>query len=83
MTLEIVEVSTCKKNLLAEVPDEEVEREVDILARKYARKAKIPGFRPGKVPLNIIRQRFGSDLRSDAAQDIINRYWKMLLRNTT
>ncbi|MBW2285832.1 MAG: hypothetical protein JRF65_14705, partial [Deltaproteobacteria bacterium] len=76
MTLEIVDISACKKNLHAEVPEEEVEREINHLARDYAHKAKIPGFRPGKVPLNIIKQRFAAELRRDAAQDIINRYWK-------
>jgi trigger factor len=76
LTLEIVEISACKKNLLAEIPDEEVEKEIDSLARKYARKVKIPGFRPGKVPLNIIKQRYSADLRRDAAQDMINRCWR-------
>jgi trigger factor len=37
---------------------------------------KIPGFRPGKVPLSIVKQRFSAELRRDAAQDIINRCWK-------
>jgi trigger factor len=76
LTVEIVEVSSCKRNLAVEVPPQEVDQEVDALARKYAQNAKIPGFRPGKVPLNIIRQRFGSDLLKDATQNIIERCWK-------
>jgi trigger factor len=76
LTVEIVEVSSCKRNLAAEVPAQEVEQEVDTLAREYARNAKLPGFRPGKIPLNIIRQRFGSDLLKDATQNIIERSWK-------
>jgi len=59
-----------------EVSQQEVEQEVDKLAREYARNAKLPGFRPGKVPLNIIRQRFGNDLLKDATQSIIERCWK-------
>ena len=76
MTVEIVEVSSCKRNLAVEVPAEEVNQEVDNLAREYSRNAKVPGFRPGKVPLNIIRQRYGSDLLKDATQKIIERCWK-------
>jgi trigger factor len=76
LTVEIVEVSSCKKNITAEVPATEVDQEIDQIAREYARTVKVPGFRPGKVPLNIIRQRFGSDLRKEATQKIIERCWR-------
>jgi trigger factor len=76
LTVEIVEVSSCKRNLTAEVPATEVDQEVDKIARDYSRNVKVPGFRPGKVPLNIIRQRFGSDLVKEATQKIIERCWR-------
>ncbi len=76
MTVEIVEVSSSKRDLAVEVPAEEFEREVDELARDYARNLKVPGFRPGKVPLSIIRQRYGGDLQKEAAQKIMERSWK-------
>jgi len=76
LTVQIVEVSSCKRDLTAEVPVQEVNQEIETLAREYARNAKIPGFRPGKVPLSIIRQRFGSDLHKEATQKIIERCWK-------
>jgi trigger factor len=76
LTVEIIEVNGCKRNLTAEVPAQEIEQEIDKLAREYARNVKVPGFRPGKVPLNIIRQRYGSDLQQDAAQKIMDRCWK-------
>jgi trigger factor len=76
LTVEIIEVNSCKRNLAVEVPADEVNQEVDEIAREYARQAKIPGFRPGKVPMNIIRQRYGSDLLQEATQKIIERTWK-------
>jgi trigger factor len=76
LTVEIVELSSCKRDLQAEVPVQEVEQEVDRIARDYSRNVKVPGFRPGKVPLNIIRQRFGSDLLKEATQKIIERCWR-------
>jgi trigger factor len=76
LTVEIVELSSCKRDLQAEVPVQEVDQEVDRIARDYSRNVKVPGFRPGKVPLNIIRQRFGSDLLKEATQKIIERCWK-------
>lgn len=76
MTAEIIEVNSCKRSLTAEIPAEEVEKEITGLAREYARTVKVPGFRPGKVPISIIRQRFGSDLAGEATQKLVERYWK-------
>ncbi len=76
MTVEIVEVSSCKRSLAVEIPAQEVDEEVVKIAREYSRNIKIPGFRPGKVPMSIIRQRYGSDLLKDATQKIIERSWK-------
>jgi trigger factor len=76
LTAEIVEISSCKKDLTVELPATELEQEIDKLAREYARNAKVPGFRPGKVPMSIIRQRYGNDMRQEATQKIIERSWK-------
>lgn len=76
MTVEIVEESSCKRNLAVEVPTQEVDEEVDKIAREYSRNIKVPGFRPGKVPMSVIRQRYGSELLKDATQNIIERCWK-------
>jgi len=76
LTVEIIEVNNCKRNLAVEVPEQEVDEEITKIAREYARNAKMPGFRPGKIPLNIIRQRYANDLRQDAAQNIIDRTWR-------
>ena len=76
MSVQIVDINECKKNLVAEVSAEVVEEEVNKLAREYAGRAKVPGFRPGKVPLAIVKQRYGSDLWHEATEDIIRRSWK-------
>ncbi len=76
LSFEIVDVNSCLKNLVVEVPAEEVDKQIEKLAQDYSRRAKVPGFRPGKVPLSIIKQRYGTELRSDATQDIIQRSWK-------
>ncbi len=80
LTLDIVEVSSCKRNLVVEVPAAQVEDEINALARDYARRAAVPGFRPGKVPLTVIKQRFRVELLSDATQAIVRRSWEEALK---
>lgn len=80
MTQEIVNINSVKRNLVVEIPAVQVDQEIETLARNLALRAKVPGFRPGKVPLNIVRQRYASDLRSEATQDIIQRSWKDAVR---
>ncbi len=76
MTVEIVEVNNCKRNLAVELPSEALDQEVNKIAKEYAGKANIPGFRPGKIPMNIIKQRYRNDLLKEATQKIIERCWK-------
>lgn len=53
------------------VPAERVETEVNKRLQQTARRAKIPGFRPGKVPMSVIRQRFEDGARQEALGDLI------------
>jgi trigger factor len=76
LTAEIIEVNSCRRNLLGEIPAQEVEQEINQIAREYSRTIKVPGFRPGKVPMTVIRQRFGNDLVQEATHKIIERCWK-------
>jgi len=76
LSSEITSVSGCKRNLVVTVPSKEVEEVIDRLAHSYAARVKVPGFRPGKVPMSVIRSRFAAELRQEATQEIINRSWK-------
>jgi trigger factor len=76
LKFEIVNVNGCKRSLVAEVPAMEINQKIDKLAQEYAQKAKVPGFRPGKVPLSVVRQRFANDLRDEATHEIIRLCWK-------
>ena len=53
------------------VPAERIETEVNKRLQQTARKAKIPGFRPGKVPMSVIRQRYEDGARQEALGDLI------------
>ena len=73
MKTEYFELSDTRKNLVVEIPSSIVDAEIDRLARRYSRAARIPGFRPGKVPPKLVRKRFRDQILHDVAQDLIPR----------
>ena len=58
MKTELVDVNETRKNLVIEIPTDVVDAEIAKVSAKYGRAAKLPGFRPGKVPAKVIKQRF-------------------------
>ena len=73
MQVEFTEVSETRKHLSFEVPPDVVEREIVRVAGSYSRSARVPGFRPGKVPASVVRQRYREQILSDVAHDLIPR----------
>jgi trigger factor len=75
-----VEAITCKKELTIEVPIDVVQREVDSVAGQFAKRARIPGFRPGRAPTSLIRRHFREDIRSEVAQTLIPRFFQTAVK---
>lgn len=75
MKIEIKDVSPVKKTLSVEAGVEEVERETEEVVRRYAQKAKIPGFRAGKVPIPVIRTRFAREIKEDVRDRLLTRLY--------
>ena len=73
MKHELSDTSETKKSLTFEVPAETVETEITRVTARYAKQAKVPGFRQGKVPTTVARQRFKDQILYDVAQAMIPR----------
>ena len=73
MKTEFTDVSETRKTLTIEIPSEIVDAEIDRVAKGYSKQAKLPGFRPGKVPATIIKQRFKDQIRHDVMHGLIPR----------
>src|SRR6476469_3925707 len=73
MKSELVDVNETRKTLSVEIPPEVVSAEIDRVARDYSRRARIPGFRPGKVPARVVKQRFKDQILHDVAHDLVPR----------
>jgi trigger factor len=72
MKATIEELSPVKIRIHVELPPEEVDRKVNDLFKELGRKAKVPGFRTGKIPRKILETRFGKEVADDATQALIN-----------
>ncbi len=73
MKTEFTDLSDTRKHLAVEVPPEVVDAEIERITRQYSRSARVPGFRPGKVPAKVVRQRYRDQILYDAAQGLIPR----------
>ncbi len=73
MKTEFVDVSETRKNLVVEIDSSTVDAEIDRVARDYTKAARIPGFRPGKVPARVVKQRFRSQILHDVVHELVPR----------
>jgi trigger factor len=80
MKTEFTDVSDTRKHLTFEIPPEVVDAEIARVASGYSRTARIPGFRPGKVPASVVRQRYKDQILQDVAQELIPRLVGTALR---
>jgi trigger factor len=80
MKVEYTDVSVTEKSLVVEIPTEVVEEQIQRVTHGYARTMKLPGFRPGKVPAKVVRQRFMPQILQDVAEDLIPRAVDDVLR---
>jgi trigger factor len=71
MKTELVDVNETRKNLMIEIPSDIVDAEISKVASRYSKQARLAGFRPGKVPPKVIRQRFKSEIMHDVAHHLV------------
>jgi len=71
--------TTCKREIELEIPAENVTKATEKVARDLARVARIPGFRPGKAPVTLIRRRFAGDIQGEVLQSLVPEYLEKAL----
>ena len=67
-------VEGCKHALEITVPLAEVDKETERAAAQIQGKARLPGFRPGKAPLSIVKTRFAGDIRQEVLDALVPRF---------
>ncbi len=67
----ITDVSQCQKDLAIEVAAEEVTKEFEKTYDAYMRYVKVPGFRPGRVPRGVVKQRFSKEIKDEVINHLV------------
>ncbi|HXA76917.1 MAG TPA: trigger factor [Candidatus Acidoferrales bacterium] len=71
--------ATCRREIELEIPAENVTKVAEKVARDIARIARIPGFRPGKAPITLVRRRFADDIQGEVVQSLVPEYLEKAL----
>jgi len=66
-------LGTLERRVSMSLPADEIERQVDERLKKLARNVRMPGFRPGKVPLKLVVQTYGPQVRSEVMSDAVQK----------
>ncbi len=72
MSFAIEQVSPVQKRLRFTVTGAEVSQKLDLAFRNLSGRVRIPGFRPGKIPRKLLEDRYGKQIRSEVASDLMN-----------
>jgi trigger factor len=76
----VEDINTTKKRLRVEIPSDVIEKEIEDSLEKVRQKAKIPGFRPGRAPINLIEKRFGKEVEAEVLDKVIPEYYSNALK---
>ena len=82
MNVNVEDISSIKKKVSIEISEDQVTKEVDSFYRELGRKAKIKGFRPGKVPRNILERHFKDYVKAEVVQKLVQDTYPTALSET-
>lgn len=71
MKTEFVDVSPTRKELKIEIDLATIRKVYDRISDTYAKQAKVPGFRPGHAPREVVRTRYKNEIRAQALQELV------------
>jgi trigger factor len=67
-------VEGCKHSIEVSIPVDAIDAETAKVAGDFQKKMRMPGFRPGKAPLSLVKKNLESDIRSKVVENLIPRY---------
>lgn len=69
-------INPCERQISVEIPADVVAKQQKTILANYAKYARVPGFRKGKVPSTIIKQKFNDDINKDLIEQLVPKYFQ-------
>ncbi len=66
----------CVREVSVEIPADVVEKQQQAIIDQYAKQARVPGFRKGKVPASVVKNRFKDEVTSDLVEQLVPQYFR-------
>lgn len=76
MQVSVETVSNLQRRMTVQVPAERIEQEVDRRLKSLMKRVRIDGFRPGKVPLKVVQQRYGAGVFQEVVGEVMQRTYQ-------
>jgi trigger factor len=76
MKIAVEEISSVKKTITVEIPEDVVTREFQSAYTDLKRRVRIPGFRPGKAPLSLLETRYAQTVQEDVIRRLVPDYYR-------
>lgn len=73
MQVSVEAIGTLERRMEVQVPAERIEKAVDERLQRLSRTVRLKGFRPGKVPVKVVRQQFGDQVRQEVLGDVVQK----------
>ncbi len=80
MKIDIEEISSTKRALRIELPPQSLLEKLEVAYLHLGKKARLPGFRPGKIPRDVLRSRFKEQARQEAFQELVPESYSQALK---
>jgi trigger factor len=77
---QLEDITSVKKKLVIEIPVETAAGEFEKVAQEYKRYARLPGFRPGKAPLQLVKRRYAGDIRGEVIKKLVPEAYEEAVR---
>ena len=73
MQTQLETLGSLERKLTMALPAQDIDKEVDERLKKLSRTVRMHGFRPGKVPLRLVSQQYGPQVRNEVVGDAVDR----------
>jgi len=80
MAANVETLGTLERRVSMSLPVSEIDKQVDERLKKLARNVRMPGFRPGKVPMKLVTQTYGPQVRSEVLGESVNKVFSDVVK---